>query len=241
MKVDVFIPSYMDQFYPEQAENVFHVLKHLGVKAKYNTEQTSCGETVFNMGDRANAETLAAKFLKDFSEKNTIVVPSSSCVDMVKNHYTKFFFNTSLHLDLKDVQARIIEFSDFLVEVLKISKWEGRLDTKICFNEGCFSSTHSNTITNTKTLLSMIEGVELIKMDYEDEYCGHENSFSHILSELSVEMGLRKLKSAIKTGAEYLICTEASCLFHLDSIIKKENMKIKTATLADLLVWAIQA
>lgn len=239
MEVDVFIPCYIDQFYPEKAENIFKILTSLGVNAHYNPNQTCCGQLPFNSGNRVEAEELASKFLKDFSGSKIIVAPSASCVHMVKKHYTKFFFNTSLHLELKNVQSRIYDFNDFLINVLKIEKWEGRLNASVCFHDSCSMLRHYGLKTEPRQLLSMIQGIDLIEMKDSSECCGFGGSFSVKFPELSVEMGMRKLQNAMDTGAEYLVSTEASCLFHLDSIIRKNNFNIKTATIADLMAMSM--
>lgn len=240
MDVDVFIPCYIDQFYPDKAENIFKVLDALGIKAHYNAEQTCCGQFAFNSGNRAEAEELATKFLNDFRGENYIIAPSASCVHMVKTHYTKFFLNTSLHLELENVQSRIFDFNDFLVNILKLNQWQGKFNASVCFHDSCSMLRHYGLKDEPRKLLSMIDGVRLIEMKDSTECCGFGGSFSVKFPELSVEMGRRKLQNALDTGAEYLISTEASCLFHLESIIKKDNLNIKTATIADLMAWSLQ-
>jgi len=240
MDVDVFIPCYIDQFYPDKAENIFKVLNALGINGLYNPAQTCCGQLAFNSGNIKEAEELAVKFLKDFQGKNYIIAPSASCVHMVKKHYTKFFFNTSLHLESKNIQSRIYDFNDFLVNIIELEKWEGRFETTVCFHDSCSMLRHYGLKNEPRKLLSMIGGVELIEMKDSTECCGFGGSFSVKYPELSIEMGKRKLQNALDTGAEYLVSTEASCLFHLESIIKKENLNIKTATIADLMAWSIQ-
>jgi len=240
MDVDVFIPCYIDQFYPDKAENIFKVLDALGINAHYNSEQTCCGQLPYNSGNWEEAEELATKFLKDFPGKNYIVAPSASCVHMVKKHYTRFFFNTSNHLELKNVQSRIFDFNDFLINVLELKEWKGSFPATVCFHDSCSMLRHYGMKEEPRKLLSLIDGVDLIEMKDSTECCGFGGSFSVKFPELSVEMGMRKLQNALDTGAEYLVSTEASCLFHLDSIIKKNDLKIKTATIADLLAWSIQ-
>ena len=66
MNVDVFIPCFIDQFYPETAVNFIKVLKKAGCEVNYNPEQTCCGQPSFNSGYWKETRTLAIKFLNDF-------------------------------------------------------------------------------------------------------------------------------------------------------------------------------
>ena len=45
----------------------------------------------------------------------------------------------------------------------------------------------------------------------------------------------QKVENAMKTGAEYIVSTEASCLMSMDSYIRKQKLPIKTIHLADIL------
>ena len=45
----------------------------------------------------------------------------------------------------------------------------------------------------------------------------------------------QKVENAMKTGAEYIVSTEASCLMSMASYIRKQNLPIKTIHLVDIL------
>ena len=67
MNVDVFIPCFIDQFYPETAVNVISVLEKAGCNVNYNPDQTCCGQPAFNSGYWDETRTLAVKFINDFN------------------------------------------------------------------------------------------------------------------------------------------------------------------------------
>ncbi|MCK5775050.1 MAG: (Fe-S)-binding protein, partial [Bacteroidales bacterium] len=49
-EVDIFIPCFIDQVYPETAFNMVKLLKKAGLKVNYNNKQTCCGQMAFNGG-----------------------------------------------------------------------------------------------------------------------------------------------------------------------------------------------
>ena len=55
MKVQLFIPCFVDQLYPETAFNMVKVLEKAGAEVAYNEEQTCCGQPAFNAGFRDEA------------------------------------------------------------------------------------------------------------------------------------------------------------------------------------------
>ena len=96
-EVELFIPCFVDQLYPQSAFNLIKVLERLGVTVRYNAEQTCCGQPAFNAGFWDEAKQVGEKFLKDFNGEKPVVVMSSSCTGMVRNYYYDLFQNSVLH------------------------------------------------------------------------------------------------------------------------------------------------
>ena len=109
MEVDIFVPCFIDQVYPDTAWNMVKVLEKAGVKVHYNTNQTCCGQMAFNSGFWEDAKKLGEKFIKDFSRGRPVVGPSASCIGYVKNYYDELFYNSAHHIECKHLQRNIFE------------------------------------------------------------------------------------------------------------------------------------
>src|SRR5919206_5082462 len=96
MHVQLFIPCFVDQVYPQTAFNMIKVLEKAGCTVTYNPDQTCCGQPAFNAGFWSDAKAVCSKFLKDFNTENYIVAPSASCVGFVKNYYSKVFADAAM-------------------------------------------------------------------------------------------------------------------------------------------------
>nr|HPH37283.1 (Fe-S)-binding protein [Sediminibacterium sp.] len=83
MNIQIFVPCFIDQLYPEVAFNMVKVLKKAGCTVHYNTAQTCCGQPAFNAGFHGEAKEVCTKFLQDFEGADYIVSPSASCVGFV--------------------------------------------------------------------------------------------------------------------------------------------------------------
>src|SRR5215218_116370 len=91
MRVQLFIPCFVDQLYPQTAFNTVKVLEKAGCEVSYNPSQTCCGQPAFNAGFWDDSRDVCKKFLADFNEDGYIVAPSASCVGFVRNYYGKIF------------------------------------------------------------------------------------------------------------------------------------------------------
>ncbi len=120
MRVQIFIPCFIDQLYPTVAFNMVKVLEKAGCEVSYNANQTCCGQPAFNAGFWGEAKDVCNKFMQDFSGADYIVAPSASCVGFVKNYYSKLYEQSAQQQAAKKISSRIFELSDFLVNILKI-------------------------------------------------------------------------------------------------------------------------
>lgn len=235
MTVQLFIPCFVDQLYPQTAFNMVKVLEKAGVEVAYNTEQTCCGQPAFNAGFRDEARDVCTKFLKDFSGHDYVVAPSASCVGFVRNYYSTLFDNSSLHNEVRDLQRRIFEFSSFLVNVLGVEDLGATLHGKATYHDSCAGLRECKIKEEPRKLLSHVKGLELLEMNDVETCCGFGGSFAVKFESISIAMADQKVNNALATGADYIISTDLSCLMHLDGYIRHKGHPIRTMHIADVL------
>jgi L-lactate dehydrogenase complex protein LldE len=225
----------VDQLYPQTAFNMVKVLEKAGVEVQYNTEQTCCGQPAFNAGFRNEARDVCSKFLRDFAGHDYVVAPSASCVGFVRNYYPALFDNSSLHNEVKDLQKRTFEFSDFLVNVLGVEDLGATFYGRAAYHDSCAALRECKIKEEPRKLLSHVKGLELLEMKDVETCCGFGGSFAVKFEPISVAMADQKVNNALQTGADYIISTDLSCLMHLDGYIRHKGYPIKTMHIADVL------
>ena len=67
MIVDIFIPCFIDQIYPQTAMNMVKILEKAGCGVNYNIEQTCCGQPAFNSGYWDACKEIGEKFISEFA------------------------------------------------------------------------------------------------------------------------------------------------------------------------------
>jgi len=235
MEIELFIPCFIDQLYPDTGFNLVKVLEKLDIQVHYNRQQTCCGQLAFNSGNWDEARELGEKFIKDFSSGRPIVGPSASCISMVKNHYPKLFNNSSLHNSFKDIQGNIFEISDFLVNKLNITNLGATFPHKVTVHDSCSALREYGLKSEVRILLSKVKGIEVVEMNESDVCCGFGGTFSVKHESISSAMAERKVNNALASGAEYIVSTEMSCLLHIDGYIKKHKLPLKVIHIVDIL------
>lgn len=234
MTVDIFIPCFIDQAFPQTAFNMIKLLQSLGVKTHYNPEHTCCGQMAFNSGFWDEAKAMGEKFILDFPHKRPVVSPSASCSGMIKKHYPKLFHNSPVHNEYRQLQQNTYEICDFLVNVLHTTEVGAKFPHKVTYHESCASKREYGLTTEAYDLLAKVEGLELVEMP-ATVCCGFGGTFSVKFEEISSAMAEQKVEMAMATGAEYIVSTDASCLMHIQAYIDRHELPIQCIHIVDVL------
>ncbi|MGJ1204876.1 (Fe-S)-binding protein [Sphingobacterium lactis] len=239
-KVELFIPCFIDQLYPETAFNTVKLLEKAGCEVVYNAEQTCCGQPSYNAGFWDEAKIIGQKFLGDFNVEHPIVSPSASCVGMVRGGYDDLFTNSIEHNTCRSIQRNIFEISDFLVNVLQKEYFGAELVGTAVYHDSCSALRECKIKEEPRRLLSHVGGLDLVEMRGQETCCGFGGSFAVKFEGISAAMAEQKVLSAMEVKADYIISTDSSCLLQLQAYIEKHQLPIKTMHLVDVLTsgWA---
>jgi len=235
MIVDIFIPCFIDQFFPQTAINMVKILEKTGCGVNYNAEQTCCGQFAFKDGYWDHCKDIGQKLIIEMQNDRYIVCPGASCTGMVKNYYPEMFHNSALHNEYKLVQKYFYELSDFLVNVLHVTDVGAKFDAKATYLDSCRALRECKIREQPRVLLQKVKGLKLVELNDTESCCGFGGKFSSSYEEIAVSMAEKKVSDAIGTGAEYIISTDMDCLMHVEGYIRKNNISLKCMHIADVL------
>ncbi|WP_153798547.1 (Fe-S)-binding protein [Foetidibacter luteolus] len=240
MRVGLFIPCYVDQFYPQVAIATLQLLEKLGCQVLYPLNQTCCGQPMANSGFEHLTHGCNALFVKNFSGFDYIVSPSGSCVLHIKDH-----LHDKDEPAAKNIRDSIYELSEFLVDVLKVEQLDASFPHKVGVHQSChgqrglkisqMSELVAAPFSKPGKLLGMVSGLELIELDRRDECCGFGGTFCVAEEAVSAKMGKDRVKDHVQHGAEFITGADMSCLMHLEGILKRQNSKVRVKHIAEIL------
>jgi len=121
VKLSLMITCLGDCIRPEAGKATVRILRRLGHEIDFPEGQTCCGQPMFNSGYASLAREQAKHTIRVFEGQQAVVVPSGSCAAMVKVEYPHLLEgDTEWHQRSIDLAQRTFEFSDFLVNQLKV-------------------------------------------------------------------------------------------------------------------------
>ncbi|GHT43521.1 glycolate oxidase [Bacteroidia bacterium] len=239
--IGLFIPCYIDMFYPQVGIATLELLQKLGLSPVYPLEQTCCGQPLANSGASKEAVATYMNFVRNFSRFDYIVTPSASCAYHVRHHYD-ILEQTE---EVEKVCGSIYELTEFLTGVLKAGDLRIRFPHKVGLHQSCHglrgmklgpaSELMEERFSTVRRLLEKAEGLELIELDRKDECCGFGGTFSVFEPDISVKMGCDRLDDHLRNGAEYITATDMSCLMHLEGLIRRRQAPLKVIHIAEIL------
>jgi L-lactate dehydrogenase complex protein LldE len=241
MKIGLFIPCYVNQFYPAVGIATLQLLEKFGLDVDYPLDQTCCGQPMANSGFESLTKDCNTLFVKNFSGYDYIVSPSGSCVLHIKDHLK----DPARETKVLSIRNKIYELTEFLVDVLKVEKLDSTFPHKVGLHQSChgqrglklaqMSELVAEPFSKTEKLLAMVQSLELVQLTRKDECCGFGGTFCVNEEAVSVKMGKDRIADHILNGAEYITGNDMSCLMHLEGILKRQNPNVKAIHIAQIL------
>jgi L-lactate dehydrogenase complex protein LldE len=191
-----------------------------------------------NTGFRAEAFAQAKRFVHLFRDSESVLIPSSSCVAMIREQYHGLFEelgNEQLRKDFAALLPRVYELSEFLIDHLGVEDVGASFPHRITYHASCHGLRALNLGDRPFCLLAKVRGLELIPLLNLDRCCGFGGTFSIKNAEVSSAMLSAKLQDIVSTGAEFCTALDNSCLMHLGGAMHRQFAGIKTIHLAEIL------
>ena len=241
MKVGLFIPCYVDQFYPNAAKATLQLLEKLGVDVAYPPNQTCCGQPMANSGFEHLTGGCNELFIQNFAEFDYVVAPSGSCVLHIREH---------LHDDKNpgvaaQLSEKVYELTSFLTDILKVTSLPAKFPHKVGVHQSChgqrglhlsqMSELVGPEFSKPGSLLKMVEGIEIVPLNRIDECCGFGGTFCVAEEAVSAKMGKDRVTDHLQHGAEFITGVDMSCLMHMEGILHRQGSKVKVMHIAEIL------
>lgn len=238
MKIGLFIPCYVDQFYPQVGIATLKLLQQLGCDVDYPLQQTCCGQPLANSGMEQEAIPIYKHFVKTFEPYDFVVTPSGSCAYHVRHHFDVLESKS-------EVMDKTLELSEFLINILELKELDVSYPHKVGLHQSCHglrglrlggsSERVEEHFSNYHYLLSLVKDIELVPLSRMDECCGFGGTFAVNEPAISVKMGKDRIEDHMSHGATVVTAGDMSCLMHLEGIARRQKQAVRFVHIAEIL------
>ena len=235
MKVQLMLTCLCDAYFGEVGIAAVKVLQAAGCDVAFPEAQTCCGQPPFNSGDWAASRRIAEHCLSVFDPSIPIVTPSGSCAAMLREGYPLLW--------PRHDHVECYEVGEFLVQRLGIQEFQPPAASqnpsiRVAFHRACHGRALGLT-DEQERLVGALPHVDLVSFAQAEQCCGFGGAFAATHGKLSSGIGREKLTQVIAAGAEVLTSGDMGCLMHLDGLIQREKLPLKTVHYLQLLAEGV--
>ncbi len=252
MSVALFVPCYVDQFYPDVAIASLELLEKLGIDVVYPGGQTCCGQPMANTGCNDDTAPVARRFVDIFADYDAVVCPSGSCTAMVRHHYGSYFDDDDVAF--RHVREKTYELCEYLHDVVGIgdgiadqagASIDVQFPHRVSVHQSCHglrelglgsqSETMSESPDKVLSLLKLVGGIQIMPLQRVDECCGFGGTFAVNEADVSAAMGRDRVGDHLQSGSEVIVSADMSCLMHLQGITRRQKSPVHVMHVAQVL------
>ena len=249
MTAALFVPCYVDQFYPHVAIAALTVLERLGVQVDVPEGAACCGQPSANAGFGREGHSTIERFVDVYAGYERIIVLSGSCAVHVRLHAGEVVAHGGRTDEAgARVAERTTEFCSFLHDELGVDWLAGlgaTYEGRVALHIGCHglrglglarpSELQVKPFDKVRALLGTVRGLEIAELTRPDECCGFGGTFAVGEPAISVKMGRDRLRDFTSHGAQAVVSTDMSCLMHLDGLARRERVGLPMFHVAEVL------
>lgn len=235
MKVTLFATCLVDMFQGDVGKAVVEVLERLGCDIDFPEGQICCGQPAYNSGYVEDSKKAMQKMITTFENAQYVVSPSGSCAYMFRDYPEVFKGDPVWEKKAKELADKTYEFTEFIVDVLKVEDVGAQLAGTATFHTSC----HMTRLLGVKeapiTLLNHVKNLNYVDLPGKERCCGFGGTFSVKMGNISGQMVDEKVLNIEETEADILVGADAGCLLNIGGRINRQGKPIKVMHIAEVL------
>jgi L-lactate dehydrogenase complex protein LldE len=224
MRVALYVTCLVDLMRPSVGFAALRLLEATGAEVVVPAGQTCCGQPAWSAGDRPLAVELARKAIAELEAYDTVVIPSGSCTDQIRNVYPKLLADDPDWGPRARVLAgRTYELTVFLAEVAKLDTVQAAFDGTVTYHDSCKGLRGLSIKDQPRELLARGRGLTLKEMADCEECCGFGGAFSVKFADISTRIVDRKCDAIAAAGADAIVGGDLGCLINIEGRLRRRG------------------
>jgi glycolate oxidase iron-sulfur subunit len=221
-RVGLLLGCVQRVFYPGTHRATVHALSAEGFEVHAPTLPDCCGALEFHGGEepaaigRAQATIAAFAAAGGAAGLDHIVINAAGCGSAMKE------YGELLGTDeAREFSGRVRDVSELLASVESRAP-RGPVPLRVVYHDACHLAHAQGVRTAPRELLRALPGLELIEVGAErDVCCGSAGIYNLVQPEAAAELGARKARHLIDTGAQAIAAGNPGCAAQLDMHLRQ--------------------
>lgn len=219
-----------DAFFPDVNAATARVLAAEGCDVVIPQGQRCCGALSEHIGREDEALGFARSAIDTFTAAgvDTVVVNSAGCGSVMKEYEHLLRDDPDYAERAREFSAGVRDVSEVLAELGPVAP-RHPLEVRIAYHDACHLGHAQGVRSQPRELLRAIPGLELAEIAEADICCGSAGVYNLLHPEPATELGERKARTVLDTGAELLVTANPGCLMQIAACAQRLGHDIALA------------
>lgn len=224
MRLALYVTCLVDLMRPSVGFAALRLLEATGAEVFVPEGQTCCGQPAWSAGNRPLAVDLARKAIAELEGYDSVVIPSGSCTDQIRNVYPQLFADDPLWGPRARALAdRTVELTSFLADVASRDFLASDFNGSVTYHDSCKGLRGLGIKRQPRELLLKVRGLSLTEMSDCEECCGFGGAFSVRFGDISTQIVDRKCDSIAAAGADAVVGGDLGCLINIEGRLRRRG------------------
>ncbi|BCJ48702.1 glycolate oxidase iron-sulfur subunit [Actinoplanes sp. NBRC 14428] len=234
--VGVLTGCVQSAFFPDVNSATIRVLAAEGCDVIVPPGQGCCGALSVHNGRLPEAQRFARRLIDTFARAGVdhIVVNAAGCGSSMKEYADLLRDDPAYAGPAAAFAARVRDLSEILVELGPAAE-RHPLPLTVAYHDACHLAHAQGVRAQPRTLLAGIPGLTVKEIADPEICCGSAGVWNVLHPEPAAELGERKARAVLGTGAELLVTANPGCLMQVSAAVRRLGGEVATAHTAVVL------
>ncbi|WP_433085462.1 (Fe-S)-binding protein [Dactylosporangium sp. CA-052675] len=224
-RVGMLTGCVQQAFFPGVNAATARVLAAEGCEVVIPPEQGCCGALSRHSGRTAEADRFSAGLDRVFAGVDALVVNAAGCGSSLKEH--------------GELASRTRDLSEFLVELGPVAP-RHPVPVTAAYHDACHLAHAQGVRAQPRALLRAVPGLDLREIPDAEICCGSAGIWNVLNPGPAAELGDRKARDVLSTGASLLVTANPGCLMQIAAAVRRAGASIRLAHTAEVLDASIR-
>jgi glycolate oxidase iron-sulfur subunit len=229
-------------FFPDVNSATIRILAAEGCAVLTPSEQGCCGALSVHNGREVEAQRFARKLIDTFEPLGIdyLVVNAAGCGSSLKEYGELLRDDPAYAARATAFAAKVRDLSEVLTELGPVAE-RHPLPVTVAYHDACHLAHAQGIRAQPRALLRAIPGVTVREIADPEICCGSAGIWNVLNPEPAAELGERKARTVLATGAELLVTANPGCLMQVAASVRKLGGEIALAHTAQVLDASIRS
>ncbi|ROP27767.1 (Fe-S)-binding protein [Couchioplanes caeruleus] len=234
--VGVLTGCVQSAFFPEVNSATIRILAAEGCEVVVPPAQGCCGALSVHNGRRAEAQRFARRIVDTFARAGVdhVVVNAAGCGSAMKEYADLLRDDPAYAAPAAAFAARVRDLSQLLVELGPVAT-RYPLPVTVAYHDACHLAHAQGIRAQPRELLAGIPELTVREIADPEICCGSAGVWNVLHPEPAAELGERKARNVLATGARLLVTANPGCLMQVAAAVRRLGGEVATAHTAQVL------